>query len=190
MDIMKFIEEKLEDPDVMDKLSNSLNADKGKVKKASKLSIPTMVKALERNAQSHEGAKSLEKALDNHKDDDIEDVRRYLESVNKDEGDKVLSHMFGNKKNRVQTNIAKETGLHENQTLDIMKQLAPLLLGALGQKKKNQNIGSSGMSGFLSSILSGSDSGVMGTVTNLLDRDGDGSMIDDVSDIVGGFFKK
>lgn len=190
MDIMKFIEDKLEDPHILGKLSGSANADSDKVKKAAKLSIPTMVKALERNAKDNEGARSLETALDGHKDDNIDDVRRYLEQVNMDEGDKALSHMFGSKKDRVKSNIAKESGLNQNQTSDIMKQLAPLLLAMLGTKKKNQSLDSSGISGFLGSILSSSDSGIMGTVTQLLDRDGDGSMIDDVSDIVGGFFKK
>lgn len=190
MDIMKLIEAKLEDPEVMEKLSNSLNTDSDKVEKASKLSIPAMIKAIERNAKSEQGAKSLNSALDDHQDDDVDDVRKYLENVNKEEGDKALSHMFGSKKTRVQTNIARETGLNESQTSDIMKQLAPLLLGLLGQKKKKDNIGLSGISGLLGSLLSGSDSGIMATVTNLLDKDGDGSMIDDVSDIIGGFFNK
>lgn len=190
MDIMKFIEEKLEDPQVLNKLSSSSNTDSNNVKKAAKLSIPTMVKALERNARDNEGAKSLERALDNHKDDNIEDVRRYLENVNKDEGDRALSHMFGSKKDRVRANISKASGLEENHTSDIMQQLAPLLLGFLGNQKRNTGLGSSGISGFLASMLGGSNSGIMGTVTNLLDRDGDGSMMDDVSDIVGGFFKK
>lgn len=190
MDIMKYIESKLEDPHVISKLNGSLNADSDKVKNVSRLSIPAMVKALERNSSNDEGAISLEEALNEHKDDNIGNVKRYLENVNKDEGEKVLSHMFGSNKNRVQTNISRETGLQEHQTLDIMKQLAPLVLGMLGQKKRSQNINSSGLPGFLRSVLGGSNSDIMATITNLLDRDGDGSIVDDVSDMVGGLFNK
>ncbi len=194
MDIMRLIEDKLNDPEVLNKLTGSSDVETHKVKNATKLTVPAMLKALERNANSHEGAISLENALNDHKNDDINDVKRYLENVNRDEGDKVLSHMFGENKTRVQSNIARETGLGMGQTSSIMTQLAPLLLGLLGQKKSRQNVDSSGMSGFLGDILGnlmgGSNSGIMSKVTDLIDRDGDGNIMDDVSDMLGGFFKK
>lgn len=190
MDIMKFMEDKLEDSDVISKLSNSENVDSLKIRKASKLCIPTMLKALQRNASSSEGAKSLEMALNQHKDDNVEDVSRYLQNLNHDEGEKVLTHIFGSNKDRIQANIAKETELEDSQISHIMKQLAPLLLGMLGQKKKKQDIGSSGITDFLGDIMNISNGGIMDKVTRILDRDGDGSIMDEVTDVIGGLFDK
>jgi len=80
-----------------------------------------------------------------------------------------------------------ETG----QVDGIMTQLAPLLLGALGQQKKQQRLDSAGIPGLLSGLLEkGGNGGIMGMVTNLLDADDDGSIIDDVGNLLGGFFKK
>lgn len=190
MDIMKFIEEKLEDPDIIGKLTGASNVNAKKVEKAAKLSIPAMVKGLALNTKSKEGMKSLDNVLDNHKEDNIMDIKGFLQNVNKDEGEKILVHMFGNNKDKIQSNIAKESGLQENQIANIMKQLAPLLLGILGQKSKNESLGSNITSVLLGNIVSGNDSGIMGTVTSLLEKDGAGSIIGNVSDIAGKLFKK
>lgn len=189
MDIIKLIEEKLEDPDVLKSLSGQIDHDKERVKKAAKLSVPTMLKALQRNANDTSGAISLEKALEDHKTDNIADVKSYIQNINKAEGDKVLSHMFGQKRSRVETNISREAGLDQNQTSNIMKRLAPLLLGFLGQKKSNESIGSNGISNLISNVLGGR-SGMMDKVTDLLDKDGDGNITDDVGDMVKGLFNK
>ncbi|MGI1659724.1 MAG: DUF937 domain-containing protein [Desulfitobacterium sp.] len=92
---------------------------------------------------------------------------------------------------RVQNNLAKQTGLEAGQVSGIMTQLAPLLLGALGQQKKQKNLDSSGIAGLLSSLSDqGANSGLMGMVTNLLESDNDGSIVDEVGSLLKGFLKK
>jgi len=67
--------------------------------------------------------------------------------------------------------------------------LAPLLLGQLGQQKKQGGFDLSSLGSLLGgSSLKGND--VMNMVTGLLDSDGDGDVIDDVSKLLGGFLKK
>lgn len=61
------------------------------------MSIPALLQALEKNAKSKEGAESLANALENHKDDEVEDVKGFLNKVNTDEGDKILQHILGGK---------------------------------------------------------------------------------------------
>jgi len=72
-----------------------------------------------------------------------------------------------------------------------MTQLASLLLGALGQQKKQQNLDVAGISGMLGGLLGqGGDKNMMGMVKNLLDADNDGNIMDDVGKLLGGFLKK
>ena len=185
MDIMKLILDKLDDTDIINNLSGQMGADSEQVKKAAKLSIPAMLKGLQENSETDSGAQSLDSALDDHKDDDISDISNFLGRADKNEGEKALTHMFGERRGRVETNIAKESGLDVSQVTQIMQQLAPLLLGFLGNKKGSH---SGGVSSLLGSILGGS-SGLMGLASKLLGKDDDGTIPTEIGDILGGLFK-
>lgn len=185
MDIMKLMVDKLNDSDIIKNLSASVGADSDRVKKAAKLSIPAMLKGLQENAKTDHGAKSLEQALDSHKDEDISDVKSFLGNTDKNEGEKVLAHMFGERRGRVETNIAKETGLEVSQVTHIMQQLAPLILALLGKQKTNHK---DGVLNILTDILE-ENSGLMGLASKLLGKDNDGTIPTGIDDILGGLFK-
>ena len=187
MDIMKLILDKLDDNDIINNLSGQMDADNEKVKQAAKLSIPAMLKGLEENSETDHGAKSLDDALDTHKDDDISDISGFLKRADRSEGDKALSHMFGDRRGNVENNIAKESGLDVNQVAQIMQQLAPLLLGFLGNKRGSH---SGGVGSLLGSLLGGSG-GIMGMASELL-RNNNASNKNsptEIGDILGGLFK-
>ena len=82
--------------------------------------------------------------------------------------------------------------MNQDQTSSLMAQLAPLLLGALGKQKSSQKVDSSGLTGMLAGALSQSkkDNNLMDSVSKLLDADNDGSIVDDLSNMLGGFLKK
>lgn len=192
MDLMELLSGQFDNDKILEQLSKSTGADTGQVEKAVKLGLPTLMQAMGKNAQSSEGAASLAKALDSHKDDKTDDIGNFLKSVDKEDGSKILNHILGNKNKVVQNTIAKETGMKADQTSDLMSQLAPLLLGTLGKEKASKNVDSSGLSNMLASSLGdiGKNSNIMDTVNKLLDKDNDGSILDDVTNILGGFLKK
>jgi len=191
MDILKFIVDQINSQSALNKLSQSSGAKPDKVQQLTQLGIPALLQALGRNTSTSEGAASLAKALDQHKDDDVENVEGFLNNVNTDDGAKILQHIFPGNKDRVQKNLAKQTGLNTGQVSSIMTQLAPLLLGALGKQKKQQNLDVSGITGLLSGLSNqGNKSGLMDVVNKLLDSDNDGNIIDDISSKLGRFFKK
>jgi hypothetical protein len=73
--------------------------------------------------------------------------------------------------------------------------LAPVVMGALGQTKRQQKIDSGGLSGLLEQEVSRAGGGSqLGGLLSLLDTDKDGSVIDDVAKIgsrlLGGFLGK
>ncbi len=193
MDIMDLLSGQLENDNVLNQLSKSTGADTSQVQQLIKLGLPTLLQSLEKNASTEQGASSLAKALDNHKDDEVDDIERFLENVDREDGAKILNHVLGNNKEKVQNNLANQTGLQANQVLNVMSMLAPMLLGTLGKQKASNNVDSSGLASMLTGILggqAGTDGNIMGAVSKILDADGDGSIVDDVGNILGGLFKK
>ena len=193
MDLMELLSGQLGNENVLKQLSKSTGADSSQIQQAMKLGLPALMQAMGKNAASSEGASSLAKALDNHKDDNIDDIENFLKNVDKEDGAKILNHILGNKNPSVQRNLAKQTGLNQDQTSDLMSQLAPLLLGTLGKQKSSQKVDSSGLAGMLAGVLGSqgkNDNNLMNSVTKLLDADDDGSIVDDLSNMLGGFLKK
>ncbi|MDD3751765.1 MAG: DUF937 domain-containing protein [Tissierellia bacterium] len=193
MDLMELISGQLGNEKVLKQLSNTTGADSSQIQQAMKLGLPALMQAMSKNATSQDGASSLAKALDNHKDDNIEDVENFLKNVDTEDGSKILNHILGSKNTSVQKNLAKQTGLKQDQASNLMSQLAPLLLGTLGKQKSSQKVDSSGLAGMLAGALGGQgkkDNNLMSSVSKLLDSDDDGSIVDDLSDMLGGFLKK
>jgi len=193
MDILDLLNGQLGNEKVLKEIGKTANADSSQVQKAVSLGIPALLEALGKNAKTEEGALSLANALDSHKNDKVDDIEGFLKSVDTEEGSKILSHILGGNNQKVQKNLAAQTGLKDNQVQDIMKQLAPLLLGTIGKQKASKNVASSGLEGMLSGMLEvqkSKNSGIMDSVTKMLDSDNDGSVADDIGKMLGGFFKK
>lgn len=191
MNIFELMTNQISNPDTLNKLGQSVGAEPSQVQQLTQLGIPALLQALMRNARSSEGAAALSGALDQHQYDNVEDVGGFLDNVNTADGAKMLQHIFSGHNDRVQNNLARQTGLETGQVFALLTQLTPLLLGALGQQKKQQNIDASGISGMLGNIVEqNGDSGLMGMVTRLLDTDQDGDIMDDVGNLLGGFLKK
>lgn len=192
MDILDLLSGQLDSEKLLKQLGSSTGANTDQVQKAIQLGLPALLQSMGRNAGTEQGASALAKALDSHKDDKIDDVEDFIKNVNIEDGSKILGHVLGGNKQKVQRNLAKQTGLQDNQVSDIMSQLAPLVLGTLGKQKASKNVGSSGLEGMLAGILGSQmkNNNMMDAVTNLLDSDDDGSIVDDVSKMLGGFFNK
>lgn len=136
-------------------LSTAVGAKPEQVERLTELSLPTLLAALKRNSSSQEGAEALARALDQHKDDPVDNVPAYLRKADTNDGSKILQHIFGNDNQRVQSTLAKETGMDPDQVSGVLTRMAPMLLGMLGQQKAQQNLAPSGISGLLSSLLGG-----------------------------------
>lgn len=191
MDILDLLSGQLNNNNVIKELSKSTGADADKIQKAVKLGIPTLMQAIGKNANSPQGASSLAKALDNHKGDKVDDVEGFLKNVDIKDGAKMLEHIFGSDNKNVQSNLSKQTGLKEDQVSGVMAQLAPLLIGMLGKQKSSNNVGTEDLPSMLMGLVkSGGNNDIMKTVTDLMDTNNDGNIIDDISKIAGGLFKK
>lgn len=74
------------------------------------------------------------------------------------------------------------------QVAQILMMLAPIVMGYLGQQKREQNVQADGLGGLLGGLLGGSQaaaapqsSGMMDMASSMLDSDRDGSALDDIA---------
>jgi hypothetical protein len=190
---------------VMDVLTSQLGSgvSKQQTSGAADNIMEVLLGGIARNAQSPDGANALNNALEKDHDggilDNLQDLLggnnvqpQYERAMN---GAGILKHILGDKQSSVIDAISKSNGLNSNQTGSLMMKLAPLLLGVLGQQKKQNGLDTSGISDLLNGArqqqqqrASGSPLG--GMLKNLIDQDGDGNIIDDIGGMLGKFLKK
>ncbi|MDD3656333.1 MAG: DUF937 domain-containing protein [Atribacterota bacterium] len=184
MDIMEILSGLTGNQKVIKQLNKSVGGEPEKVEKAVQIGIPLLMEALNRNTNNPEGAQSLVKALEKHQDDKVDDLFSFFSNVDTQDGAKMLQHIFSNKNELVQKNLSKTTGLQQDQIGSLLSRLAPLLLGALGNQKKAQNLDANGISNLtalLSQNLQQSSGGsLFSLATKLLDANKNGSFIDDL----------
>ena len=175
-------------------LASQVGGNEGEVKNGVMAALPAMLAALGKNAGTEKGAEELNNALEKKHDGSILDnLSGYLSNPDLKDGAGILNHLFGNQTSNVANAVSKSSGLDTNGSMKMLQMLAPILMGILGQQKKQNNLDAKGLGNLTSMLASnfGSEagtSGIMETVTNLLDANKDGNVVDDIMGMVGKFF--
>ena len=178
-------------------VAGSTGNDSNKTGSVLTMALPVLMKAMERNASTPEGASGLMSALSGKHDGSILDNLGGLigggveESVTQD-GAGILGHILGGKQSGVEQVIGQKSGLDAGSVGNILKVAAPILMGVLGKQSRENNVtDSSGLGGLLGGMLGGNDTqNEQSFLEKILDADGDGSIIDDVAGMVLGGSKK
>lgn len=190
--------------EMVDQLSSQLGADRQQTAMAATGIMGTLVSALARNAATPQGAAALSNALDRDHDGSILNNLAGLlggqvpvqdnRALN---GAGILNHILGERQSGAVDMISQMSGLNSNQTGNLMQMLAPVVMGMLGQSKRQQGLDVAGLAGLLTNVASSKQAQsnpAMSMVTRLLDRDGDGSAVDDIArigmNVLGNLFKK
>lgn len=190
-DLLDLLKDQLT-PDAIEGLSQHTGInDVEKTASASNAIMAFLTKALAKNSSSPQGASSLLGALDRDHDGSVlDDVVGMLTgnmagtySSKTMNGIGILGHLLGARQNFVVEAIAKMTGLHKNQTAMLMIRLAPLVLGMLGKKKKEENLNERGLSDLLSDSIQKREqaNANQSVLSRILDRDKDGSAMDEIA---------
>ena len=161
------------------------------------MALPVLMKAMERNASTPEGAEGLMGAITGKHNGSILDNLGGLfggedsEQVTQD-GDKILGHVLGNKRAGIEHVLGQKAGMDSGSVASILKVAAPILMGVVGKQAKQNNVSSSNdLTGLLGSLLGGNSAQAeQNFLEKMLDADGDGSIIDDVAGMVLGGNKK
>lgn len=173
----------------LENLSKQIGGTADSTKNGILAAVPALLSALNKTSSTPEGAKNLNNALTQHDGSVLNNVEGYLQNPDLKDGAGILNHLFGNNTQNVANAISQSSGLDTKGSLKILETLAPLVLGALGQQKKENNLDAQGISNLtsnLSTSFSG-DGGIMNMITNLLDTNKDGNVVDDLTGMIGKF---
>ena len=173
-------------------ISQKLGVDRGTTGNAIDAALPLLLSAVARNASNPDQAQSLERAVSQDHDGSIlNDVPGFINRAESGPGAGILGHVLGDRQQTVQNGLSRATGLDAGKTAQLLMMLAPLVMGALGRAKQERNLDAGGLSTLLAGEnehLKESAPGVMGALSRFLDRNQDGSVMDDVSGMIGKAF--
>ena len=145
------------DDQTIDHLSDQIGTEqKEKTKTAAKGAIATILSGLNRNAQKPGGINALLAAIDRDHDGNIlEDIpaflfgRRQVQNPKTTDGEGILDHVLGSRKEEVKENMSRTTGLNIGQIGRLLVTLAPLVMGALGKMRQQRNLDAGGFQNLL-----------------------------------------
>jgi hypothetical protein len=180
--------------DAVSQISNRIGADPGTTGNAIDAALPLLISAMARNAGDSNQAQSLAKAVsDDHDGSILDDVPGYVGRASEKPGAGILRHVLGGRQQAVQQGLSQATGLDAGKAGTLLTMLAPLVMGAIGRTKRENSLDAGGISTLLTGEqehLKQSAPGVMGALGRFLDQDNDGSVMDDVSGLLGKAFRR
>ena len=147
--------------------------------------MPALAGGFQRNIQSQGGLESLIGALSSgHHGQYLDNPASLADPSAVADGNGILGHLLGSKdvSREVATRAAAQTGL----SADVLKRMLPLaatlMMGAFSKH--------SGTASSTTTALGAPGGGIGSMLTSFLDRNRDGSIVDDVTSMIGGFTKR
>ncbi len=182
-------------------LSSQIGAEPKQTAIAAQGIVSTLIGGLAKNASTPDGAASLAKALDRDHDGSILNNlvgmlggQAQQQQPKALDGAGIISHILGNRQNGAVDMISNMSGLDKNKTGSLMMMLAPIVMGMLGKQKQQSGLDIGGLMNLLNGTVKQQKSTgnpLMDMATRFLDKDGDGSIVDDIAGMVGkGLFGK
>ncbi len=174
-------------------ISGQLGIEPSKTEQAVAAALPMLLGALERNAATPERAQMLSDTLTREHDGSVLERQEEVlaEPATMEYGLQMINDLLGRKRQNVQTGVSQISGLDANMTSQLLALLAPLVLGVLGKRQQDQNLDAEGLASLLDQERSTTDAS-LGSLTMLLDSDGDGDVTDDMlaqgSNLLGNLF--
>ena len=167
-------------------VASALGIDERQAASALQVALPALVTALQRNAASQDGLTGLTRALDqNHDGSVLDDVVGFLAGGGASDGDAVLGHVLGDRRDQVARSVGRSTGLDTTSVIKLLSLVAPLVLGALSRARASRPGDVSDVLNDATSHIQRKSPDLMSTLGSLLDADHDGSAADDLVRMAG-----
>lgn len=194
--------------EALQEISNNVGAEPSAVSSAIQAALPTILGGLANNASTPQGAESLNTALEQDHDGSILDNLGGLGGMifgkqagappRQADAGGILGHILGGNQAPVVQDASTQSGLGTGQVAQILMMLAPIVMGSLGRQKQEQGVGADGLGGILGGLLGGnqaaaasqsSGSSAIDMASGMLDRDRDGSSLDDIASMAFNYIK-
>ena len=171
-------------------LANQFGLNEDQAASAIQNLLPALAGGLQRNINQG-GLDSLIGALTNGQHQRYLDDPSMLGSEEaRDDGNGILGHILGSKdvSRQVAAQASTRTGISESVLKQMLPVVASLAMGALSRHSTASTASSGGLSAAASASAGGS--GILGMLAPLLDRNRDGSVVDDILGSASRFFQK
>lgn len=183
--------------DVIIQIAKQIGAkDANQVKRAAQGASELLIDALSRQAQ-HSGEGLFGAIERDHNGGILENLssiltgRKQAPNPKTMDGAGILNHLLGNKQLEAAQVISQMSGLNFFKSGVLMQLIAPVIMGVLGQKRSS---GGLDLGGLLKVLTGGGQqaqqSPTGGLLKKIIDRDGDGNMMDDLLNIGMQILKK
>lgn len=176
-------------------MSSQIGQSKSQTNNLMSMAIPVLLKAMQRNSSSKEGASGLLSAISEKHDGSIlnklENVFTGTESTDLEkDGEKILGHVLGQSEQNIQNALSIQSGIDASSVSRVLKMVAPVVMGLLGKQQREQNASKTDENGVSNTIMSlvgaTSENNNQSFFESILDADNDGSIIDDVAEVISG----
>jgi hypothetical protein len=176
----------------MTQLGNQLGTDPATATRAVGAALPALLGALARNAATDDGASALSAAVARDHDGSILDnVPAALANPQTTDGAGILGHVFGAQRDSVAAGVGQSSGLDPSKAVALLTMLAPLVMGALGRAQRSGNLDPGGLASEVgqahTQVVQGKG---LGGLLGALDRNRDGSVVDDIAGMAGKLFNQ
>lgn len=193
--LIDLVSEQLSGPR-LSQISRQLGIPEEKTREALPAALAALTGAMAQNASQPQGAQRLSNALSRDHDGSILDsLDDFLgggqgpaAGSNFGAGASILRHVLGGRQQKVETNLGRATGLDPATMGRLLMLLAPLVLGALGRRQRQQGLNPGGLADLLggeSQRAADANPQARRGLGALLDLDGDGQVIDDLAGLAG-----
>ena len=175
-------------------VSQQAGESEGKMGNLLQTAMPIIMGAMQRNANTPEGAQGLSQELAKHSDTGLVDnlsgfFEGGVDTEVKEQGAGLLNNILGDKQEHVTNALSQKTGIEPDKVGQTLQSVLPLVMNVLGKQgaTRGQAGGDLDVSGLLGGMLGGGQgSQQQSAIEKFLDADGDGSILDDVLGMVQG----
>jgi hypothetical protein len=165
------------------RMASRFDLDQGQAQTAIEALLPMLAGAVSRNAQQPGGLEGLLGALaDGHHQRYLDDPAMLEDERTLQDGNAILGHLFGDKE--VSRQVAVRASAQTGIGADVLRQMLPLLAAML----KGGLLGGGQQPGHGPQAQSGG--GLMELLTPMLDRNRDGSAMDDILGMAAQFLQR
>lgn len=181
--------------------SKEVNESPDKVKSVLGMALPMLMGAIKKNTTSPEGAEKLNSELEREKHNGsiLDSLKSGDLSGMLSEGSGILGHIFGGKQDKIVDAVSAATKMDSSKVEKLIKMAAPVIMGILGKQKRKDNVGKSGISTLVGSVMGSNSSHDQSLLETFMDADDDNNIAGKLtgklfggktgSKGLGGFFK-
>ena len=195
MDLMDLVNQELSGPR-LSQMSRQLGISEDQTREALPAALAALTGGLAQNAAHPQGAQQLSNALNKDHDGGLLDsLDGFLGGgggggLGAGAGAAILGHIFGQRQGQVQGNLGRATGLNPQTMASLLAMLAPIVMAYLGRQQRQKQLDPGGLAEVLGQQRQRIEQIPQARtgLGALLDRDGDGQIIDDLANLAGGLF--